>query len=458
MNAPVNPLIGTALDTPIDSKIVKQEIDSLGLESVGLASIRELNRLVTNIETASGEQFIRMEMGVPGLDPPKIAVDAEIEALKKGVGSKYPPFDGVPELKQEISLFVKNFMDVEINPVSCFPTVGSMQGCYMAMMCTTRRTKGKDRLLFIDPGFPVNKLQAKVLGVPHDHFDVYEFRGDKLERKLESYLKKGDVAALMYSNPNNPAWICFTDQELEIIGKLATKYDCIVMEDLAYFGMDFRKDYSQPGKAPFIPSVAKYTDNYILLISSSKSFSLAGQRIGMTAIPDKLFNSTGENLKDWFGSNKFGYAYIFGAMYALSSGVSHSNQYGLYGLLKAVNDGSYNFVDSVKEYGNRAAVMKRLFVENGFKIVYDMDEKEKIADGFYFTISFPGFTGVELVEELLFYGISAISLTTTGSDRHEGLRACVSLTGQERFQDLENRVAKFQKDHPIGSDFKLINE
>jgi len=449
--------MNTPIKTPIDSTIVKQEINAMGLESVGLASIRELNRIVNNIETASKERFIRMEMGVPGLAPPKIAVDSEIIALKNGVGSKYPPFDGIPELKQEISLFVKNFIDVDINPASCFPTVGSMQGCYMAMMCTTRRIKGKNKILFIDPGFPVNKNQARVLGVPYDHFDVYEFRGDKLEAKLESYLKKGDVAALMYSNPNNPAWICFTDQELETIGTLATKYDCIVMEDLAYFGMDFRKDYSKPAQAPFIPSVAKYTDNYILLISSSKSFSLAGQRIGMTAIPDKLFTSKGDNLKVWFGSDEFGYAYIFGAMYALSSGVSHSNQYGLCGLLKAVNNGSYNFVDSVKEYGDRAAVMKNLFLENGFKIVYDMDEGQKIADGFYFTISYPGFTGVELVEELLYYGISAISLTTTGSDRHEGLRACVSLTGQDRFQDLEKRVAQFKKDHPEGSSFKIIN-
>ena len=446
------------MDTPIDKTIVKQEIDAMGLKSVGLASIRELNRIVTNIETASGQQFIRMEMGVPGLEPPKIAVDAEIEALKKGVGSKYPPFDGVPELKSEISRFVENFLDVKIDPVSCFPTVGSMQGCFMAMMCTTRRLKGKNKLLFVDPGFPVNKNQAMVLGAPFENFDVYEFRGEKLRDKLESYLKAGDVAALMYSNPNNPAWICFTEQELAIIGELATKYDCIVLEDLAYFGMDFRKDYSAPGKAPYIPTVAKYTDNYILLISSSKSFSLAGQRIGMTAIPDKLFNSEGDSLKPWFGTNNFGYAYIFGAMYALSSGVSHSNQYGLLGLLKAVNDGEYNFVDAVKEYGDRAVAMKKMFLDNGFHIVYDMDEGEKIADGFYFTIAFEGFSGEELVEELLYYGISAISLITTGSDRHEGLRACVSLTGKERFGDLEKRLVQFSKDHPKGSGFKLIKE
>lgn len=437
--------------TPIDSIVVRQEIEKMGLKSVGLASIRELNRIVNNIEAATHESYIRMEMGVPGFDPPKIAVDAEIEALKRGVGSKYPPFDGIPELKFEISQFVKNFIDVDIKLESCFPTVGSMQGCYMAMMCTTRRIKGKDKILFIDPGFPVNKRQASVIGVPYDNFDVYEFRGNKLKAKLESYLEKGDIASLMYSNPNNPAWICFTDQELQIIGELATKYDCIVMEDLAYFGMDFRKDYSVPGEKPFIPSVAKYTDNYILLISSSKAFSLAGQRIGMTAIPGKLFNSKGNNLEPYFGSDKFGYAYIFGAMYALSSGVSHTNQWGLAGLLKAVNNGDYNFVENVKEYGDRARVMKKLFTDNGFQIVYDMDENEKIADGFYFTISYPGFSGIELVEELLYYGISAISLTTTGSDRHEGLRACVSLTGKERFKDLEDRLKSFEKDHPPGN-------
>lgn len=445
------------MKTPIDHAIVKQEIEKMGLASVGLATIRELNRIVNNIEGKTSESYIRMEMGIPGIAPPTIAVEGEIEALHKGVGSKYPPFDGIPDLKNEISRFVKQFINVDVSSEACFPTVGSMQGCYMAMMCTSRRLKGKDKILFIDPGFPVNKRQASVIGVGYENFDVYEYRGEKLRAKLESYLEKGDIASLMYSNPNNPAWICFTDQELAIIGELANKYDCIVMEDLAYFGMDFRQDYSVPGQAPYIPSVAKYTDNCILLISSSKSFSMAGQRIGMTAIPDKLFNSEGDNLKQYFGSNKFGYAYIFGAMQSLSTGVSHSNQYGLLAILKAVNDGRYNFVDNVKLYGERAKAMKKFFTDHGFQIVYDMDDKVPVGDGFYFTLAYPGFTGAELVEELLYYGISAISLTTTGSERHEGIRACVSLTGPEKFGLLEERLKAFQKDHPMGSESKVIN-
>ena len=438
------------VQTPINGKLVREKIRELHLKSVGLASIRELNRLVNNIETATGEKFIRMEMGIPGLEPPEIAVESEIVALRKGVGSKYPPFDGIPELKAEISRFVKLFMNVEVKPEACFPTVGSMQGCYMALMVSARRKKGQHKILFIDPGFPVNKRQVKVIGLESESFDIYDFRGDKLKNKLESYLEKGDIAAVIYSNPNNPSWICFTEDELHTIGELATKYNIIVLEDLAYFGMDFRKDYSRPGKEPYIPTVAHYTNNYILLISSSKSFSLAGQRIGMTAISDTLFDYEGDNLEGFFGSNNFGRAYIFGAMYALSSGVSHSGQYGLAGLLKAVNDGKYNFVQAVKTYGDRAHIMKELFTRYGFQIVYDKDVDQPLADGFYFTLAYPGFTGVELVEELLYYGISAISLTTTGSTRHEGIRACVSSTSEEQFPLLEQRVKRFQKDHQDG--------
>jgi aspartate/methionine/tyrosine aminotransferase len=195
--------------------------------------------------------------------------------------------------------------------------------------------------------------------------------------------------------------------------------------------------------------VGKYTENYILLISSSKSFSLAGQRIGMVAVADALFNSTGDNLKPSFGSNQFGYALIFGALYALSSGVAHSVQWGLAELLKAVNSGAYDFVNVVKEYGQRAGAMKRHFLENGFTLVYDRDGDEPLADGFYFTVGYPGFSGVELVEELLYYGISAISLITTGSER-EGVRACVSLTGPEQYPVLAQRLSQFRRDHQAG--------
>jgi hypothetical protein len=103
----------------------------------------------------------------------------------------------------------------------------------------------------------------------------------------------------------------------------------------------------------------------------------------------------------------------------------------------------------VKEYGEKAKIMKKMFLDNGFKIVYDKDEDQPIADGFYFTISYPGFEGEALLEELLYYGISAIALTITGSERTEGLRACVSLVKREQFPALEYRLQKFHEQHPV---------
>ena len=433
-------------NTPIDFDIVKQKIKESGLEVIGHGTIREIVKIVNKVEAETKQKFIRMEMGVPGLAPPEIGTNAEIAALKKGVASKYPMIEGVADLKTEISRFIKLFLDIDVNEEGCMPTVGSMQGSMAAFLVANRTNHTKKGTLFIDPGFPVQKQQCDVLGHEYETFDVYNYRGDKLKDKLESYLKKGTVSSILYSNPNNPAWICFTEKELQIIGELANKYDVIVIEDLAYFGMDFRKDYSQPGKAPFQPTVAKYTENYIFLISSSKAFSYAGQRVGTIAISDSLFKRKYPELKRYYSSDGFGYSLIYGALYALSSGVTHSAQYGLAAMLRAANNGEFDFVKSVKIYGERAKVMKKLFTDNGFNIVYDKDMGVPLADGFYFTFSYPGMSGVELLENLLYYGISAISLDITGSMKTEGLRACVSQTDKNQFDDLEYRLRKFNED------------
>jgi len=216
-------------------------------------------------------------------------IPAEIEALKRGVAAIYPDIFGIAPLKHEIVRFVKLFLDIDVDEQGCIPTVGSMQGGFAAFMTVNRMYKEREGTLFIDPGFPVHKQQCKVLGHDYMSFDIYDYRGAKLRDKLESYLKTGKVSSVLYSNPNNPSWICFTEEELQIIGELATKYNVIVIEDLAYFGMDFRTDYSVPGEPPYQPTVAKYTDNWILLISSSKVFSYAGQRIGVMVISNKLF-------------------------------------------------------------------------------------------------------------------------------------------------------------------------
>jgi hypothetical protein len=131
----------------------------------------------------------------------------------------------------------------------------------------------------------------------------------------------------------------------------------------------------------------------------------------------------------------------------LSAGASHSAQLAIAAIMKAVNDGHHNLLKDIRQYGERAMIMKRMFISKGFRIVYDRDLDFPLADGFYFTISYPGFTGAELLKELLYYGISAITLDITGSDRTEGLRACVSQVNPDLFPLLEERLSLFRRDH-----------
>ncbi|MGL6180133.1 MAG: aminotransferase class I/II-fold pyridoxal phosphate-dependent enzyme [Tannerellaceae bacterium] len=427
---------------PIDTQIADSIIEKFHLPDIGKATIREIVAISNQIEKQTNVEFIHMEMGVPGLKAAQVGVDAEIAALESGVASIYPNIDGIPALKQEASRFVKAFIDVDISPEGCVPVVGSMQGTFTSFLVCGQCDEKKDTILFIDPGFPVQKQQLVVLGYKYESFDVYNFRGEKLKDKLESYLAQGNISAVIYSNPNNPAWFCLTDEELKTIGTLATQYDTIVIEDLAYFAMDFRKELGIPFQAPYQPSVAKYTDHYILHISGSKAFSYAGQRIGVAAISNKLYNRAYSGLTKRYGGGTFGTIYIHRALYAISSGTSHSAQHALAAMFKAASDGQFNFVEEVKEYGKRAHKMKEIFTKHGFEIVYDKDMDEPIADGFYFTISYPGMTGGELMKELIYYGISAISLSTTGSNQ-EGLRACTSFIKDYQYAILNERLTLF---------------
>ena len=434
-------------ETPIKREIVDKLIAELGINDFAKATIREVKQVAAKAEKESGVEFIKMEMGIPGLPAAQVGVDAQVKALQGGIAHSYPDIQGAPVLKQEASRFVKAFIGLDVAAECCVPVTGSMQGTFASFLTCSQADKRRDTVLFIDPGFPVQKMQLQVMGVKYETFDVYDFRGDKLGPKVESYLKQGNICAIVYSNPNNPAWICLNEQELQAIGELATKYDTIVMEDLAYFAMDFRQNLSVPFQPPYQPSVGRYTDNYMLLISGSKAFSYAGERIGVVCISNKLFHRHYDDLAQRYEGLPFGLVFSTRMLYALSSGTSHSAQYALAAMLKAATDGDYDFRKEVSVYGDRAHKLKEIFLRHGFHIVYDKDLDQPVADGFYFTIGYKKMTSGELAKELMYYGVSAICLITTGSHQ-EGLRVCTSFIEDHQYAQLDERMQRFEENNP----------
>ena len=428
---------------PLSDEQLTGIISRLDIPSLTEATIRQVVAVTTEAEKASGEKYMHLELGNPGLPSQQIGVEAECEALRNGIANKYPPVMGTTALKNAASRFVKAFLDVDI-PGNCIvPSVGSMQGSFSLMLLLGRRDPAKDTMLYLDPGFAPQHLQAQILGLKQTSFDIYDYRGEALAEKLESILAKGNITGILYSNPNNPAWTNLTPDELASIGRLATKYDAIVIEDLAYMGMDFRHDCGTPFEEPYVPTIAKYTDNYVLLLSASKIFSYAGERIALVCMSPEVARRTDPGLMPVFRMRTFADAYIFGVVYCVSSGVTHSVQCAMAALLEAAADGRINFVHDCEEYRRRCARARQLFTDAGFKVVYADDAGTPVSDGFFFTATYGDMDSESLQRALMRHGISTISLPGTGSTRH-GLRICVSkLADDKDFEILAERLRAF---------------
>lgn len=433
------------MEKPLEKKVLDEALAEMGIEDISRTTIRQCSMLGSMLEKRAGEKFSHLEFGVPGIPACPIGIEAQKKALDNGIPSIYPSVQGLPDLKKNAARFVKAFINVDIDPKGIVPTVGSMQGSMTSILECSQLDPRKDTILYICPGFSAHGRQPDILGIKNLTFDIYEYRAEKLREKLESYFKEGNIAAILYSNPNNPAWICLTEEELKIIGDLANKYDVIVLEDMAYLCMDFRKDMSVPFQPPFQSTVARYTDNYVLLISGSKIFSYAGERIAIVCISDKLYHREYPALKKKWGMGKFGDNFILNYLYVNTSGASHSAQYALSAMFEAAVDGRYNFVKELRDYGFRAHRSREIFDRNGFHLVYDKDMEQTISDGFFYTVEYNDLSNKALLEALFRCGIIAIPLNTTGSGQC-GIRVCVSrLLSDEDFDLLDRHLKLFVK-------------
>ncbi|MBQ4034283.1 MAG: pyridoxal phosphate-dependent aminotransferase, partial [Paludibacteraceae bacterium] len=175
------------MNTPLDYQTVTDAINSMALGDFSNATIRDIQSLSRLLEEKTGQPIIHLEMGVPGLKPSEIALKAEQEALANGCATIYPPNGGIPRLKNASSQFVKAFIGIDIDPLCCVSTTGSMQGTFATFTAIYHATAGtkKDTVLFIQPGFPVQTTQCDVIGLKHIGLDIHDYRGNDLIKKLD---------------------------------------------------------------------------------------------------------------------------------------------------------------------------------------------------------------------------------------------------------------------------------
>ena len=416
----------------------------------GVAAIMDCSSIAAYLEKQYGVPVIHMELGSPGFLPNRIGVEAEKAALDAGEGARYSPSDGLPVLKKASSRFFKAFLNLDIEPKYHIPTTGSMFGAFGAFIAAAQCVPGRRKILVLEPSFAANKDQMAILDIPWKGVEIAELRGPRFRELLLEAMSDDDYAAIIYSNPNNPSWMCISEEELQVIAHVADETGAIVIEDLAYFCMDMRGvGYGTPYKAPYPPTVARYTDRFMMLLSGSKIFSYAGQRIGILCVGPSLYGEVYPAFaRRYGGSGEFGHTLTLNILDKITSGCTASTQWGLAAMMESSCDGRLDFVKDISAYGERAARMKSIFLRNGFNISYESDSIGIIGDGFFFTLSYPGMDSATLVDELLAYGVSTVSLEKMGSNR-PGVRVCSSRIREDQFELLEQRMASFAADHRL---------
>ena len=187
-----------------------------------------------------------------------------------------------------------------------------------------------------------------------------------------------------------------------------------------------------------------------MFVSYSTAPFVTSFYIGYTGLVNRYLVSMVEgDITEYSGykdAGVFGQTLIASILYMITSGCTASTQYAYAEMLRLSTDGEINFVEDTREYARRAEKMKKIFTDNGFHIVYDYDATQVVGDGFFFTIGYGNLSGGDLLKELLYYGVSSISLSTTGSDQ-QGVRACTSRMKDELYEVMEERMKAFHEDH-----------
>jgi Aspartate/tyrosine/aromatic aminotransferase len=231
-----------------------------------------------------GEDIIDMSMGNPDGPTPQHIVDKLVEAASRPNTHGYSVSKGIPRLRKAISDWYRRRYEVEIDPDSeAIVTIGSKEGLAHLMLATLDRG---DTVLVPNPSYPIHIYGAVIAGANirsvrmTPGVDFFE----ELERAVRESIPKPKLMILGF--PSNPTAQCVDLAFFERVVALAREHDILVVHDLAYADICF-----DGYKAPSIMQVEGARDVAVEFFTMSKSYNMAGWRVGFMVGNRELVNA-----------------------------------------------------------------------------------------------------------------------------------------------------------------------
>ena len=224
-----------------------------------------------------GEDIIDMSMGNPDGPTPRHIVDKLVEVAQRQDTHGYSVSKGIPRLRRAITQWYRSRYAVEFDPDSeAIVTIGSKEGLAHLMLATL--DKG-DTVLVPNPSYPIHIYGAIIAGA-----DIRSVRMTpgvdffaELERAIRESLPKPKMMILGF--PSNPTAQCVQLDFFHRVVALARQHGIYVVHDLAYADLVF-DDAFPSNRAPSIMQVPGARDVAVEFFTMSKSYNMAGWRIG----------------------------------------------------------------------------------------------------------------------------------------------------------------------------------
>ena len=245
----------------------------------------EVNRLKAELRS-QGKDIIDFGMGNPDMPTPKHIKEKLKETVEKPGTGRYSSSKGIPGLRKAQSAYYKRRFNVDLDPENeVIVTLGSKEG--LANLAQAITSPG-DIILSPNPSYPIHPYGFIIAGASLRHLPAMDegiFNPDLYLERLENSIKDSVPApvALIVSFPSNPTAQVVSLEFYKELVKIALKYNVYILSDLAYAEI-----YYDDFKPPSILEVSRAKEVAVEFTSMSKTYAMAGWRIGFAVGNTKL--------------------------------------------------------------------------------------------------------------------------------------------------------------------------
>tara|TARA_R110001583_G_scaffold18352_3_gene73012 strand:+ start:5113 stop:6258 length:1146 start_codon:yes stop_codon:yes gene_type:complete len=229
--------------------------------------LREVNLLI-----ASGKPIINLGIGSPDMQPPQKVIDAITSSFQDPNAHKYQSYQGLPELRDAMAAFYKDHFKVSLSPATeILPLMGSKEGIMHISMAYLNEG---DEVLIPNPGYPTYESVTKLVGAKPIFYELDAKNNWSPDLKAISKLDLSKVKIMWVNYPHMPTGALPNTYLFEELVAFAKKHHILIVNDNPY---SFVLNDNQQS----ILSVAGSKEVCLELNSLSKTFNMAGWRVGM---------------------------------------------------------------------------------------------------------------------------------------------------------------------------------